>query len=326
MSTLRLRLLLRECIKEIITEDESGGDIGGGNMGDMMSPFGMHYASQEQLMKIFVNPFTDVVKTAAGNAKELSQKAQTVGRIAFESLVTTLIPIYSDSYKEIFEAEKEKIDKIKSDYSDVYKSNWNALKNSDLLCAAFMYRPDLFLTAKFAEKAPKAAAQLVSVLSGGALDKTLNKLHLLGDSGGSSHGSRDEARWHRGALLFEKDDEEKQEPSNDVKKLIKLLSNKKVKDVLARSQKVQQMTKVGQELAHDTLQQVFDQAKATLTSKSLQDVQAKLGKKIPGLEKLAQIPAQERQKAEQDLFKGMKSGVREFYVKQLTAQIGRAHV
>lgn len=312
MSKLRTKVLLRECIQEILKED----DYGGLGMSDaMVGPYGMHYASGEQLYNIFVKPFTDVVGVAAGKTKELSEKGQTLLRVAFESVATTLIPILKDSYGEIFEKEKEQIDKIRSEYSEVYNATWEAFRDNDVLVAAFMYRPDLFLTAKFAEKAPKAAAKLLSVLSGGKLDNIMAK--LLKGGGGSKKDSREGPGMPFESVIRE-DEGEPQNP------LTKLVSNKKVKEVLAQSQLTQKMTQQGQELVRGTLKQVFDQAQAVVGAKSLQDLQQKLGKKLPGMDKLQQVPQQERQKAEQDLLKGAKAGMKEFYVKQLEGQVKAA--
>lgn len=312
MSTLRTKVMLRECIKEILKED----DYGGLGMSDaMVGPYGMHYASGEQLYNIFVKPFADVVGVAAGKTKELSEKGQTLLKVAFEAAATTLIPILKDSYGEIFENEKDQIDKIRGQYSDVYSATWDAFKENDILVAAFMYRPDLFLTAQFARKAPQAAAKLASVLSGGKLDNLLAK--LLKGGGGGKKDSREGPGMPEG-VVYEDDEQQGGNP------LEKLFSNKKVKAVLANSPKVQQMTKEGETLVRGTLKSVFEQAQGVLAAKSLQDIQAKLGKKLPGMDKLAQVPQQERQKAEQDLLKSIHAGMKEFYVKQLEGQVKAA--
>lgn len=322
MSRCSTEKLLRECIQEMLTEDEGGGyggDYGGLGLDSMAgSPYGMHFASQDQLFKIFVKPFTDVVGVAAGKTKELSTKGQTLLKVAFETLATSLIPILKDSYSEIFADEKAKIDKIRSDYADVYGATWEAFKESDVLIAAFMFRPDLFLTAQLATKTPKVAAKLLSILSGGSLDNLLGKLLKGGGGGGKKH-SPEGPGMPLESVLREKDDEKQGD-----NKLAKLLSNKKIKRVLANSQKVQQMSAVGQELVKSTLKTVLTQAQGVLGAKSLQDLQSKLGKKLPGMDKLAQIPQQERQAAEQQLIVGVKKSMKEFYIKQLEAQVKSA--
>jgi hypothetical protein len=318
MSALRARLLLRECIQEMLKEDD-----GYGGFGDVMAgaPYGMHFASQDQMYNIFVKPFADVAGVAAGKTKELSQKGQTLLKVAFESLATTLIPILKDSYGEIFAEEKEKIDQIRSEYADVYQATWDAFKEMDVLVAAFMYRPDLFMTAQFARKAPKAAAKLLSVLSGGSLDRVLGGI-LKPEAPSKVGGSPSGPGMPIESVLREKGDEK--DGGGKVDKLAKLVDHEKVKKVLANSQKVQQMSKAGQELVQGTLKRVFEQAQAVLAAKSLDDLQRKLGKKLPGMDKLQQVPQQERQRAEQQLLQSVKRGMQEFYTKQLEGQVKAA--
>jgi len=308
--------LLREYIQAVLVED-MGGDYGGLGFGDAMGdmPYGMHFASQDQLYKIFVKPFADVVGVAAGKTKELSQRGITALNVAFEAIATTLIPILKDSYGEIFQKEKQQIDKIRSEYSDVYQATWDAFNEMDVVVAAFAYRPDLFLTAKFAKHAPKAAAKLLSVLSGGSLD---NVLHGLLKSSGKRHVDHSEGPGMPIESLI------REEKDNEPSKLEKLITNKKIKQVLAGSPKVQQLAKVGSELVQGTLKDVFSQANNVMNAKSLQDLQSKLGKKLPGIDKLSQVPQREREQAEQKLLVGVQRGMKEFYVKQLEGQVKAA--
>jgi len=319
MSKLRTKVLLQEYVRNLLNEDDFGGDMGGLDpMGG--SPYGMHFASQDQLYNIFVKPFADVAGVAAGKTKELSQKAQTVLKVAFESVATTLVPILKDSYGEIFAQEKEEIDKIKSQYSDVYGATWDAFKESDVLIAAFMYRPDLFLNGAFARKAPKAAAKLLSVLSGGSLDKLLHGI-LSGGGGGKKTDHSEGPGMPFEGVVYE--DDEKQ-PNSKLDKLAQVADNKKVHKALTDNPKVQKMSEAGQNMTRSTLKKVFVQAQAVLGARTLQDIQNKLGKKLPGLDKLAQVPQQERQKTELSLLAGIKKGMKEFYVKQLEGQVKAA--
>ena len=118
-----------------------------------------------------------------------------------------------------------------------------------------------------------------------------------------------------------REDEGGTEKSNPV---AKLLSHPKVKEYLADAPKVQQMKRVGQTLVQGTLKDVMKHAQAVLGAKSLQDLQSKLGTKLPGLDKLAQVPEQERAGAEAKLLKGVRDGMKEMYVKQLEAHVKSA--
>lgn len=333
MTTLQTRSLLRECIREVLREDY-GGDYGGM---DMMGPYGMEFVSRDQLYDIFVKPFVNVVGVAAGKTKELSQKGQTLLKVAFEAVATTLIPWLRDDYEEIFATEKQAIDKIRSEYGQYYDAVWDAFKNSDVMIAAFMYRPDLFLTAGLASKAPKVAAKLLSVLSGGVLDNVLGEL-LKGSDGGSKSSKKSKSSSSRSvggmgdswgstgmgdmgyfeSVIREADDEGSEGP------LEKLVKNKKVRQLVANSEETQKLAAVGQDVVRGTLKNVFKKAQGVLSAKSLDDLQKKLGKKLPGMEKLSKVPQQERQKAEQQLIMGVKKSMKEFYVKQLESQVKKA--
>ena len=326
MSTERL---LREYVKEVLKEDDiTAGSIMA--MGADMKPYGVHYGYSDDLYKIFVKPFVDVVDTAAGKTKELSLKAQTAAKVAFETIVTSLIPVVEDSYKEIFASEKEAIDKVRQEYDAVYKSNWDAFKDNDVLCAAFMYSPTMLLTLAFAKKSPKAASRMISTLSGGTLDPWLNKLATKfgwKDSGPvqTGLGRSDDGpgmMYGESHAIHEKGTKKsKHDKKPDV---AELLSSDKVKKQLEKSNVVQSMEKQGRAIVRKTLQQVYQQASAALKANSLQDVEHKAGLKLKGLDKLAQLPPQERQKTEQLILQGAMKSLKGFYVKNLQAQVKQA--
>jgi hypothetical protein len=322
MSALRTKILLRECIKEMLREDDGGMYGGLDPMGGV--PYGMHFASQDQMYKIFIEPFANVVGVAAGKTKELSQKVQTLAKVAFETVATTLIPILKDSYGEIFANEKKNIDKIRSEYSDVYNATWDAFKEMDVLIAAFMYRPDLFMTDQFARKVPKAAAKLLSVLSGGSLDNILARIFKGDGRKKKIDHSEGPGMPYESVIREDEKGKKKKKSTGSVDKLAALVKHEKVKDVLANSPKVQQMTKVGQELIRGTLGDVLEQASTVMQAKSLEDLQGKLGKKLPGIDKLQQVPQQERLAAEQQLLSNVKKSMKEFYTKQLEGQVKAA--
>ena len=300
---------MREYVRVVLSEEGDGGGgfggygdyVGGMGIGGGGGAYGMGgIVDNEDLYKTFIKPFTDVVSVAAGKTKEMSQRTVTLLRTVIEAAFQTVVPFFKDRYAEIFKEEKQHLDRIKSEYSKVYQSTWDAFKDHDVLCAAFMYRPDLFLTAVLARSAPAAASKLLSVLSGGMLDVALQKLRS------PAHES-----------VINEDNEQ-------VSPLEKLISNKKVREVLANSDIVKQMTKEGQAMVRKTLNDVYKQVSSVLTAKSLQDMQQKFGKKIPGLEKLSQVPEQERQKAEQALLKSIKEGLKAFYVKGLEDHVREA--
>jgi hypothetical protein len=319
--------LLRAYIRELLAENDghAGGDGGAGAvmaMGAGMSPYGMHYGDNDDMYKIFVKPFTDIIHTAAGKTKELSRSAQTLTKVAFEAIATSLIPVLSSEYGEIFKKEKIEMDKIRKQYGEIYKANWDAFKDNDVLAAAFMYSPTGFLTLQFARKAPGAAAKMISILSGGQLDGFLKKIANKFPNFNTPGGPTGLGRHADGPGALEsviREDEGKQKPDAAA-----LLSSKKVKDALQNSKVVRQMEQQGRAIIRSTLEQVFKQAQGVLTAKTLQDIQQKTGAKLKGLDKLAQVPEQERAKLEQTILDGAKKSMKSFYVKNLQAQVKQA--
>ena len=111
--------LLREYITVVLREDGYGGfggygaDYAGLGIDPMACmPGRVHYTDGDAMYKTFIKPFVDVVGVAAGKTKELSQRAVTTAKVAFESIMTTLIPVLTDDYAEVFRQEHEEIQKI----------------------------------------------------------------------------------------------------------------------------------------------------------------------------------------------------------------------
>lgn len=293
MKSTRDVQLLKEYLREVLCEDGEFGDIGMDN-----GPGGAHFASGDQMYKIFVKPFTDVVKVAAGKTKEMSTRTQTVLNVAFQSVATTLVPVLKDTYDEVFADEHKSLEKIKSEYASTYGETWEAFQKSDFMLAAFMYRPDLFLTGAFIKKSPKVALKLASILSGGKLDNVISTLL-----------SKNEG------LVRE---------ASGVDKLESFFANEKVRKVLKGSNLSRRMSEDGQEVVRGTLKKVFSQASEVLSATSLSAIQKVAGKQIPGLQKLGELQGNERQAAEQNIMKGAKAGMKAFYVKQLEDRVKKA--
>lgn len=295
--------LLREYVKEILKEEDGGTDLYAGD-----NPYGMHYVSNDALYDAFVKPFVDVVQTAAGKTKELARSAFTVVQTVLTLAVTTIIPILEGDYKKIFDKQKEDMDKIRSEYGEVYKSTWDSLlKNNDLAIAAFMFSPAAFVGAEFVAKTPKTASKLLSVMSGGLLDNVLSKVSSDKKSKNSNEG-----------VIIE--DEEKDSKLT----LAKIATNVKVKKIINNNSEVKKMKQQGQEIVNSTLHSILEKVSNTLTANSIQDIQNKVGKKLPGLEKLSSIPAEEKENAEQTFLSTIKKAMKQYYIVQLESQIKAA--
>jgi hypothetical protein len=295
------------------------------------SPMGMEFVGRDQLFNIFVGPFVTAIGHTTGKVKEISASAITVLRVAFEAVATTLIPWLQNDYAEIFNNEKEQIEKIRSEYGHYYQETFDALHHDDVLVAAFLYKPELFMTNALVKRAPKAVAQTLSVLSGGLLDKALdNVLNSKEEKSSKSKkfskpsGGGTTDMWYE-SLIREKSKEKKNDDvADDDDLLVKLVNNEKVKKIVANSDQTKKLTKVGHQIVDGTLNTLEQHANSIMSVKSAEELQKKMGKQIPELDKLSKIPEQERQKAEQQLLQSVKKSAKEFYTKQLSLQINRA--
>lgn len=121
------------------------------------------------LLKAFVEPFTDVFKTAVAGAKKITSDIGTLMRVVFEGAVSAIIPGISADYQAIFDRRDEKMAKLESEYADVFERTDAALQD-DAKLLAFMANPAVFLAGSAALKAPAATKELLSVATGGATD------------------------------------------------------------------------------------------------------------------------------------------------------------
>lgn len=310
--------LLREYIEHVLLNEDDFGGFGG----DFGGPYGVDFTGgdQSKLAKVFVEPFTDVLKTAAGKGKELSTKAQTLAKVAFESIATTLIPVLSSDFDAIFSEDKRQMEKLKAEYKDVYDKTWTAIKDNDVLAAAFMYAPAAMITAGTARKVPVPVLNMINVLAGGKLDSFISKVKkklslgnqrkmLDTDTGPSPFESLYK---NNNNLLVEKLD------------IGKILTQPKIKEIINSNPMVQRMEKDAKQATRQTLEKLFDRLREITNAQSVVDIGKALGKNVPGVEKLNQLEGNQRNEVEQALLRSIKQGAKSLYERNIQAVITSA--
>lgn len=318
--------LLREFVK-LVQEDYGAYSYDGINLSmDAMGPGGAHFGSDKELYNIFIKPFTDVFNVAKGKTKEMSQRTQTLAKIGFEALATTLIPILADDYDQIFSEEREELQKIKSEYAEVYNATWDVLKDNDVVLAAFMYAPAAVLSYAFFQEAPKAALDLLSVLGGGTLDAFVQSFKMKFLSSNPSKNSFKksegpgmpfESRKHKLLLLNEND----QSAEAVFKKNMK---RKEVLSALESSPIVQRMQKQARNVVRDALTTTFERIKGIMAANTIEDLEKITKKQLPGADKLKKAPDNERKVAEQQLLSAAKQAAKKLYIKGIEDQVNAA--
>lgn len=341
--------LLREYVRRVLVTEDDGGYGGLAGAAADLSPYGAHYASSSDLYKTFIKPFVDVAEVTAGKAKETSQRAQTVVKVAFETIATTLLPFLKDSYGKIFAKEKQAIDKIKSEYGEVYKATWDAFKTNDVAWTAFIAFPGPVMAGRLALNAPDIALRMISVISGGSMDPYVGKVKekfkgtafLTGMKGHDthiergSHGNKSNlsdvaneklpSSFGESVLREDSDsDDSGDKKSSKKERLAGIVTDPKVIKKALSSPEAQRLQKAAQETVKKTLSGVFKQASAVAGAKSLEELQREFGKPLPGMDKLRGLKPKERQSAETQLLSGLRKSLKEFYAKSLEAQAKQA--
>ena len=323
MTERKVEQILRSHIRRIIKEE--GGDFGGGGYdigwgnigGGGMGGGGIWgYGIGDNLGK-FLEPFTDVLKTAIGKTKELSIKAQTLAAVAWEGLATTIVPWLSSDYSDIFRREKQEINRLKQEYGDVYKRTWDAFKNEDFLITAFFYDPASMLATVGITQAPTATKELLSILSGGRLDDLLGRImDKFGNK--SAPGGPGEYNRH---MKYEGIIHEQQDDAGE--SLEKVLANPKLIDAACSSQYAQKMMSDGRTVVNGVLKDAVDHVMTVFKAHSVQDIEREMGKKLPEkiATSLAKMQPAERQKSEAIVIKQLQKLTKESVVNDLSKQV-----
>ena len=296
--------ILREYVRNILVESDGG----------------MMYGDPDALAAIFITPFTDVFKTAAGEVKKVAVKTRTLATIAFKTIMTTILPFYSYDYDELFKKDKEDIKRINEEYKDVHDRTWAALKSSDALMLAFMASPTIFLAGAAALATPSIVKGTVSVLSGGAFDSKESK---------SEKGKKKEKH------SSDEEDEDKDEKSGIGGALFGGAAGAAAGSALQKHFKEDpKRASAMQSSARDMLSKALSAKiahvkKLTQNISSLDDLQKEVKKsKMPGSEKfdaeikkINELKGGEKEKAEQILLVSVREAAKKFYVEKLESEL-----
>jgi hypothetical protein len=295
--------VLREYVA-LIVEDDGGGEAMGLMGGVDAMPYGMQLGSNSDLYNVFVAPFVDVFKVAAGKGKELSARAMAAGEVLLKAVATTLVPTLSANYKKIFEEEKSRLQRIKSEYKNVYDAVWSAFMHDDAKVLAFMYDPfsaGALLTFWGGKAGLSAALSALDVVTAGALTPLRQKLSSKGiKQQPVAYGTSDVQEGR--AVMFEGVD--------DMKATIK--------QALDRPEALR-MRREAQGIVQGSIKKVLQLAKETLSAPS---VEAFLQKVAPEqLQALNKLPTQEKAALKGPALEALKASAKQFFVKSIEAQV-----
>jgi hypothetical protein len=285
----------------------------------------------------FIGPFVDVFKTAAGKTKEVVQKTKTLLHVALASTLTAIIPGFGYNYAEVFDDEKEKIEKIRSEYKEVYEKTDKALSSTDASMLAFMASPGLVLSSVAAKKGPGVAKDMLGGLTGGLSDELFDKVKEKAISAGRWSLGEDEDTEERRKKSKKTQRSDGKSPSDffgeshlledatGEKKDItpeKIMRSKKFLNKAIDNPRVKELQRIATQTYRESLQKIYSQAEDVLKkARTIDDIEKMSKKKIPEAEKIKKLQGAEKEKAEKMLIDGVRKAMKEFYIKNLEEQV-----
>lgn len=122
-----------------------------------------------------ITPAFRAAQTAVGKTKELASNVITLAGVTLK-IAATIVPIYEANYKKMFDANRERIKKIREDYKDVYAAVDKAFEGDDIAFLTFCASPGIVMGVKAAQLAPRVTKELLGVITGGTSDKLLGHI------------------------------------------------------------------------------------------------------------------------------------------------------
>jgi hypothetical protein len=328
--------LLRSYIRQILKEDDGGGDAAGYGM-DFDTPYGVGFGGPS-LFKTFISPFVDVAKTAAASGENIAASSRALLKVALEAVITTAIPFFSSDYAKIFEKERKDLTAVKEKYRDVFERTDKVLAGNDFKCLAFMVDPRSFLTMAVAQKTPQVALDILEALAGENqnIRNFIQKFAIKTTATGS--GAKDVSVWQgesktlKGRYLAEATPQAPASPAvapnlqttppDPNAKLAKALTDPRLAAELAKAPKVQQMKADAEKVISSSLKELMAHAQNAM---SIRDVnQLKTAVPHINLSGLDKLQPQDKKAAEATLMQQFRSATKNMYVKMLQSQVATA--
>lgn len=253
--------------KSLNTIFEYGDEFGDFDAGDF-----------SDFRKAFIDPFTDVAKTAMGSLSNISSKSRATIETFVKAIPSLIIPFVSTKYENIFAREEARMEQIRKKYGDVFNKT-NDIFNKDASLISFMLNPYAMIASKVLSSAPASVLNIVDALSGQDAEVT-SRTEKLRNSLGINTKQESLIR-----LVFEYTSQDTQA----VKDLVLDLEDK-IKDSSV-SKNIKRET---QKIINDTLLSFRNDAKKMDDAESFEDIQTIIGKKI-NVSELEKLPEEEKQ-------------------------------
>lgn len=336
---------LRAEIRKALLESDIGLPGYGADIGPLTGPGYGFFNYGGSLKNIFVDPFVDVFKTAKGVATELTTRAKAAAQIAIETILSSFIPLYETNYQAIFKQMGKSLEQVKKKYEKVYQANDEAFRDKDARFLAFLYDPSAWITAKAAESAPGAVANVLEIFTdsqsgaGSHLAEAVRYLRELQmELQGTSRYNRSvpqrlrrQAASNKHMLPWESKERSsgpileagEEGQMSTAQKVEQILSNPELKKEIDSSAMAQSMKIDGQKLLNGLFANVAKDINAVKSVQSFDDIQRMSHGKVQ-IPDMANVDPQEKEQAEQVAVSSVKQGLSEFYRRSLQGAINQA--
>lgn len=262
---------LRKNIREQLIEMYGGG--WGDDAGTTSS------SGVEGLKKIFVQPFTDVLKTAAAGVETVSSQAQRLMATASTLLVNTLVPFVDKSWQKVKHDDAKRMASIQEKYSEVFSRNHAAIFEGDGKAISFLWNPANFITAEAFMKSPKAFVSILKILSGGNKNM-LAKVNVLEKAANKLAQTKNESVNRKEIMLNE---------NAKMAEIISWLKKQNIESDIKDSSIVKQMKVDAIELAKEHLDDIYDLFRGAHDIKNLKDLNSMTGGQLFGSLKIDEL-------------------------------------
>ena len=300
--------------------------------GDQLSDVG-DIGSEEDLKKIFVNPFTDVFKTTKSSLAKISSRARGVASTLIQGVLATIIPAFSVHYDKIFERERRRRQKIEEKYKNIIERNKKALfGNDEAKLLAFLLNPVFYITSVGVYQAPKQTLEMLGGLTKDdysrkkaqkainflekAFEKEFGKDSMMGrrskkETPSLNKDAFGEAKMNIFARLLNE-----QKPNDEmVQQALEVLNDERVQQALQNSPIVRGLKRDTERMVDETIKDIQDEVNNLNRIRNIEEMGNIIGRDVEKELRAQNIPEEELKQAKEVALKQVKSSVLGTYLK-----------
>lgn len=283
---------IKRIVDWVLLEDGDGGGDGGGDWGwdggyGGYGGGGYGGGGGSSLYTTFIQPFTDVLDTAASVVETGLSKIQLLTSIATYGVMSLLIPWVKPEYDKVIQLDKRRMNEIYRKHADVLKRTDQALTevggDYDGAGIFFVLFPDAVIAKNMVELSATGSETAVKIAADTALDfldiVTFNATGAVTDPI-RKHFKFIEAAWQRGDLITEAEGDDRGEADELGRVMKKVFSSPKIQKLLANSKEIRGMKLDGYNALKETVAELVEPIKKLKEVDSIQELERLTGGKL----------------------------------------------